>query len=105
MCAEGGAGADIKYIDPSDNRGAGSWVGNHLEEYNDGTRVLFVIEGGKTHEEKTEVIQQSPPAAATAPTIFKNCSEVKEAGKAPLHKGEPGYSSKLDRDGGGVACE
>ncbi|MBP1993641.1 NucA/NucB deoxyribonuclease domain-containing protein [Paenibacillus eucommiae] len=44
MCAEGGAGADIAYITPSDNRGAGSWVGNQLEKYTDGTRVEFVVE-------------------------------------------------------------
>lgn len=44
MCAEGGAGADIKYISPSDNRGAGSWVSNQLEKYPDGTRVEFVIQ-------------------------------------------------------------
>lgn len=43
MCAEGGSGADIKYIDPSDNRGAGSWVSNQLEQYPDGTRVYFVV--------------------------------------------------------------
>lgn len=27
------------------------------------------------------------------------------AGKAPLYQGQPGYSSKLDRDGDGIACE
>lgn len=43
MCAEGGAGADIEYITPSDNRGAGSWVGNQLEGYADGTRVEFMF--------------------------------------------------------------
>lgn len=43
MCAEGGAGADIKYIAPSDNRGAGSWVSNQLEQYPNGTRVQFVV--------------------------------------------------------------
>ncbi|SDW68358.1 NucA/NucB deoxyribonuclease domain-containing protein [Paenibacillus sp. PDC88] len=43
MCAEGGEGASIEYIDPSDNRGAGSWVGNQLEEYPDGTRVEFIF--------------------------------------------------------------
>jgi hypothetical protein len=43
MCAEGGAGADIKYISPSDNRGAGSWVSNQLESYPDGTRVKFEV--------------------------------------------------------------
>lgn len=43
MCAEGGSGADIEYITPSDNRGAGSWVGNQLEDYSDGTQVEFII--------------------------------------------------------------
>lgn len=43
MCAEGGAGADIKYISPADNRGAGSWVSNQLEKYPDGTRVRIVV--------------------------------------------------------------
>ena len=31
MSREGGAGADVRYIDPSDNRGAGSTMGNALE--------------------------------------------------------------------------
>ncbi|MEK3942238.1 NucA/NucB deoxyribonuclease domain-containing protein [Paenibacillus sp. FSL H3-0310] len=43
MCEEGGIGADIEYITPSDNRGAGSWVGNQLEDYADGTRVEFMF--------------------------------------------------------------
>ncbi|MEC0209772.1 NucA/NucB deoxyribonuclease domain-containing protein [Paenibacillus ehimensis] len=43
MCAEGGKGADIMYISPSDNRGAGSWVSNQLEKYPDGTQVKIVV--------------------------------------------------------------
>jgi hypothetical protein len=43
MCAEGGAGADIRYITPSDNRGAGSWVGHKLDDYADGTKVEFIV--------------------------------------------------------------
>lgn len=41
----------------------------------------------------------------TTTTFYHNCSEVKAAGKAPLRRGEPGYLSKLDRDGDGIACE
>ncbi|WP_246862859.1 excalibur calcium-binding domain-containing protein [Paenibacillus cellulosilyticus] len=37
--------------------------------------------------------------------VYKNCTDVRAAGAAPLHKGDPGYSKKLDRDGDGVACE
>lgn len=36
---------------------------------------------------------------------YKSCDDVRKAGKAPLHKGDPGYSTKLDRDGDGVACD
>ena len=36
---------------------------------------------------------------------YSSCKEAKEAGAAPLYEGDPGYSSKLDRDGDGVACE
>jgi len=44
MCLEGGAGADVRYISPSDNRGAGAWVSNQLEDYPDGTRVKFIVQ-------------------------------------------------------------
>lgn len=37
--------------------------------------------------------------------VYANCAAVRAAGKAPLYKGDPGYSSKLDRDGDGVACK
>jgi len=43
----------------------------------------------------------SPSASASA---FANCAAVRKAGAAPLHRGDPGYSRKLDRDGDGVAC-
>lgn len=36
---------------------------------------------------------------------FANCTEVINAGKAPLRRGKPGYASHLDGDGDGVACE
>ncbi|MEV0674138.1 excalibur calcium-binding domain-containing protein [Mycobacterium sp. NPDC050441] len=44
---------------------------------------------------------------ATAPTAnaYPNCAAARAAGAAPLYAGQPGYSSKLDRDGDGIACE
>lgn len=36
---------------------------------------------------------------------YANCTAVREAGAAPIHSGDPGYSSKLDRDGDGTGCE
>lgn len=48
-----------------------------------------------------------PPAPAPAPAAvyYANCTAVRAAGAAPIYLGQPGYSSKLDRDGDGVACE
>nr|WP_229525599.1 hypothetical protein [Paenibacillus farraposensis] len=43
MCAEGGVGADIKYISPKDSRGAESWVSDQLYVFKDGTRIEFVV--------------------------------------------------------------
>jgi len=36
---------------------------------------------------------------------FANCTAARAAGAAPIHVGEPGYRSEMDRDGDGVACE
>ncbi|PTM59608.1 NucA/NucB deoxyribonuclease domain-containing protein [Desmospora activa] len=44
MCLEGGKGASVRYISPSDNRGAGAWVGNQVSSYPDGTKVRFVVQ-------------------------------------------------------------
>ncbi|PGM50923.1 calcium-binding protein, partial [Bacillus cereus] len=56
-------------------------------------------------QQKAQQSQTQPVAGSNSNTYYKNCTEVKNAGKAPLYKGQPGYSSKLDRDGDGVACE
>lgn len=46
---------------------------------------------------------QAPPAAPAA--YYANCTAVKAAGAAPIYRGQPGYSTSLDRDGDGIACE
>jgi hypothetical protein len=43
------------------------------------------------------------PMAQAAP--YRSCAEAEAAGASPLYAGQPGYSSKLDRDSDGVACE
>ncbi|WP_354641989.1 excalibur calcium-binding domain-containing protein [Kitasatospora camelliae] len=54
----------------------------------------------------TETVTPEPErTSAPAAVYFKNCDEAKAAGAAPLHRGDPGYRSGLDRDGDGVACE
>ena len=50
---------------------------------------------------------QPAPAPVQAPVsvYYPNCAAVRAAGAAPIHIGDPGYSSKLDRDGDGIGCE
>ncbi|MEU7605267.1 excalibur calcium-binding domain-containing protein [Streptomyces sp. NPDC041003] len=36
---------------------------------------------------------------------YRNCTAVRDAGAAPIRRGDPGYGRHLDRDGDGVACE
>lgn len=126
MCAEGGDGASVAYIDPSDNRGAGSWVGHQLSAYDNGEKVLFIVTKpknlfGKNSTDQIHIDEDLIPTSipdkqnstdsdsdtTTTPSniVYKNCTEVREAGAAPIMKGDPGYSKKLDRDGDGIACE
>lgn len=52
--------------------------------------------------------QPQPAPQPTPPPIdvsFKNCQQVRAAGRAPIHAGQPGYGRHLDRDGDGIACE
>lgn len=57
-----------------------------------------------TRAPTTTVVTAAPLPVAPS-SSYANCSEARAAGAAPLVRGEPGYSSKLDRDGDGVACE
>ncbi|KOA20845.1 tRNA nuclease WapA precursor [Clostridium homopropionicum DSM 5847] len=43
MFREGGAGASVRPVVPSDNRGSGSWMGHKLRAFPDGTRVRIRV--------------------------------------------------------------
>ncbi|MBT0995567.1 excalibur calcium-binding domain-containing protein [Cellulomonas sp. DKR-3] len=62
----------------------------------------------------------TPPAAPSEPEVepsdggdptgssdvyYESCTAAREAGAAPLHRGEPGYRSGMDGDDDGIACE
>ncbi len=77
---------------------------------------LPVTEAPTTAAPATEPPTTAAPATTRAPATtaapssggsasYANCTAAKDAGAAPLYRGDPGYSSKLDRDGDGVACE
>ncbi|TXR70013.1 calcium-binding protein [Bacillus sp. AY18-3] len=56
-------------------------------------------------QKKAQQAQTQPAVSNNSNVTYANCAAVKSAGKAPLYRDQPGYSSKLDRDGDGVACE
>ena len=47
--------------------------------------------------------EPEPPSGGSGP--FENCTAAREAGAAPVLRGDPGYGNHLDRDGDGVGCE
>lgn len=50
---------------------------------------------------------QAAPAPAPQQSTFqyRNCSEARAAGAAPVLRGEYGYGPHLDRDNDGIGCE
>jgi hypothetical protein len=46
-----------------------------------------------------------PPATNPPAVYYANCTAVRDAGAAPIYRGEPGYRSGLDRDNDGIACD
>lgn len=54
-------------------------------------------------EPEPEPVQEESAQQTQRP--YKNCTEAREAGAAPVHRGDPGYGSHLDRDDDGVGCE
>ncbi|MGO3328036.1 GmrSD restriction endonuclease domain-containing protein [Gordonia sp. (in: high G+C Gram-positive bacteria)] len=86
------------------------------------TRILGSCERsgpaqGRTQTAETAIDTPVPPATPTTPVrpdtattegtaaLYKSCAAARAAGAAPLHRGQPGYSSRLDGDDDGVACE
>ena len=44
------------------------------------------------------------PKQSTGGVFYRTCADARKAGKAPLHRGDPGYRPALDKDRDGVAC-
>jgi hypothetical protein len=47
----------------------------------------------------------APAPAPNAGVYYANCAAARAAGAAPVHQGDPGYSTNLDRDRDGIGCE
>lgn len=63
----------------------------------------------KEAEEKAqaeaEAQAQAQQQQQSQTVYFKNCTEARAAGAAPVYQGQPGYAKHLDRDGDGVGCD
>ncbi|MDR7274844.1 excalibur calcium-binding domain-containing protein [Catenuloplanes atrovinosus] len=46
-----------------------------------------------------------PGDSGGSAVYFENCAAARAAGAAPVHHGQPGYGTHLDRDRDGVGCE
>jgi len=44
-------------------------------------------------------------ASGNREVYYPNCTAAREAGAAPVRRGQPGYARHLDRDNDGVGCE
>ncbi|WP_339203250.1 excalibur calcium-binding domain-containing protein [Paenibacillus sp. FSL K6-3182] len=79
----------------------------------DGKKIITSQDEWKMDSATSKPIATQTPKSTPKPSekpkqesvSYANCAAVREAGKSTLQKGDPGYSSKLDRDGDGVACE
>jgi Excalibur calcium-binding domain len=60
---------------------------------------------GPTSPEPGENRQPQRPFDGPAIGAFRNCTEARAAGAAPVYRGQPGYGPHLDRDNDGIGCE
>ena len=63
------------------------------------------VKTAKEQAPKDEAPKEAPPTKKSDSVYYENCTAVRDAGAAPVHRGDPGYGSHLDRDGDGVGCE
>lgn len=61
--------------------------------------------GGRHCHRSASSAPARPQRAMGGATYYRNCTEARAAGAAPVRRGEPGYAPHLDRDNDGVGCE
>lgn len=49
--------------------------------------------------------QASQPSSSSSGTYYATCQDARDAGAAPINKGQPGYRTELDPNGNGIACD
>ena len=59
----------------------------------------------KCPKPKPDPTTQAPEPKPEPDVYYDNCTAARDAGAAPVRRGDPGYGDHLDRDGDGVGCE
>ena len=70
-----------------------------------GTRHCHGGGGGSSRPARPSSVRGLVGDGSSASGPFANCAAARAAGAAPVRRGQPGYSTGLDRDGDGVGCE
>ena len=69
-------------------------------------KVLFaILLGGIILSLPTIGATKKKSSGNSTTVYFKSCKAAKAAGYSNMKRGEPGYSTNLDQDGDGIACE
>lgn len=68
-------------------------------------KAIAAEEERKKQEVAAQAQAEAEAQQQASNVYYKNCDAVRAAGADPIRKGEPGYSTKLDRDGDGIACD
>lgn len=89
----------VKIVDSSNNQVVIDDVGSYTEEPKQATAPA------SKPEEQPKKSEETNTQSNENSVVYENCTQVRKAGKAPIRQGEPGYSSKLDKDGDGIACD
>ncbi|MFE5969443.1 excalibur calcium-binding domain-containing protein [Streptomyces sp. NPDC056463] len=76
--------------------------GSHLDRDGDGVGCEPYSGGGSGGSTSGS---GSGGSGGGSSTYYANCSAARDAGAAPVRRGDPGYGRHLDRDGDGVGCE
>ena len=72
------------------------------EEQRKQEEATRLAEEQRKQEEATRLAEEQEQQTNV---YYKNCTQARDAGAAPIHRGEPGYAKHLDRDGDGIGCD
>lgn len=67
--------------------------------------IIFTSDGIALAVDHTDTLKDAEGDKQPPDNVYESCAAVREAGKAPIRRGDPGFNANLDRDSDGVACE